>query len=113
MSHPGLLLDERSDTTQLSAVPHLSTDEAAGLTAALASTIAHLHDLGVQLGGFDSADVFLDAGGRPLVRVTELTHHDEADARSADVRSLGHVLSGLLPDRPSGPGAADSRRGTS
>src|SRR5438309_8398457 len=97
MSHPGLLLDDNGDATSLAALPPLTVAEAAGLAVGLATTLADLHDLGVQLGGFDSGDVVLDSEGRPRLRVAELAHDDETAARVADVRSLGSLLAGWLP----------------
>src|SRR5688572_3054878 len=97
MSHPGLLLDDDAEVTPLAAVPSLTVAEAAGVAAGLAATLADLHDLGVQLGGFEAGDVVLDNEGRPRLRVAHLAHDDEASARVADVRSLGSLLAGWLP----------------
>ena len=109
MSHPGLLVDEDTTATPLPALRPLSLVEAAGVAAAVAATLADLHDLGVYLGGFDAEGVVIDGDGRPRLRPDHLAHDDESAARVADVRSIGALLSDLLAVDPRQEPATTSR----
>src|SRR5687768_15901988 len=97
MTHPGIVLDDPHDGVPLPAGPAATPPEAASLVAALAATVADLHDVELHLGGFDRGDVVVDSDGRPRLCVTTLNHHDPEGARAADVQSIGSLLLDLLP----------------
>ena len=78
MTHPGLLLDDaKPSPPPLTEGLPLPVTEAAGVSAAVATTVADLHESGIQLGGFDISSVVVDVQSRPLLRVDQLTHSDE------------------------------------
>ena len=69
----------------------------AGLGAAVASTLADLHNTGVVHGRLDSTHILVGEDGRP--RLCGLSHPGGA-APEDDVAALGRVLAGLLERRP-------------
>lgn len=82
----------------------------AGLGAALSTTVADLHDLGVVHGAIRPEHVLIDEGGRPLLcgfghASGPARRQDQADARRQDVRALAAMLKVLLlPASESEPG---------
>jgi eukaryotic-like serine/threonine-protein kinase len=88
------------DGHPLAAFGPLATAEVAGLMAALASTLADVHDLGIVHGSVDADHVLVDADGRPVLcgferggRAGEVPPGavDELDP-AVDVAGLGHLL---------------------
>jgi hypothetical protein len=81
----------------------LSTVEiVAGLGAALATTVADLHDLGVSHGAIEAAHVVLDQEGRPVLcgfgHAARTNQPGRADVlRREDVRALARLLLASLP----------------
>jgi hypothetical protein len=74
----------------------------AGLGAALATTVADLHDLGVSHRTIQAAHVLLDNEGRPVLCSFGQAVRDPPGAqaeygRREDIRALAGVLSQLLP----------------
>jgi hypothetical protein len=69
----------------------------AGLGAAVATTLADLHDIGVVHGRLDSTHILVGDDGRP--RLCGLSHPGGA-APHDDVAALGRVLSELLERSP-------------
>src|SRR5687767_6114816 len=75
--HPGVveLIDTAGDVLRtrmveggpLSAMGPMPAAEVAGVAAAVAATLADLHDLGVVHGGIDASHVLVAADGRPLL----------------------------------------------
>jgi tRNA A-37 threonylcarbamoyl transferase component Bud32 len=81
-------------------VRHLDLSEIAGLGAAVATTLADLHDIGVVHGAVSAEHILLDEEGRPVLCGFGSADHDvgasEARIRAADdVSSLAVVLSTL------------------
>ena len=54
-------------THSLDTLGRISVERAAGLIAALAETVADLHDLGIVHGRIDPSHVIIGAGGRPVL----------------------------------------------
>jgi hypothetical protein len=69
----------------------------AGLGAAVASTLADLHDLGIVHGRLDATHILVGDDGRP--RLCGLSHPGDA-ARADDVAALGTVLDQLVERAP-------------
>jgi hypothetical protein len=69
----------------------------AGLGAAVAATLADLHDLGVVHGRLDSTHILVDREGRP--RLCGLSHPGEA-APEDDVAALARVMAEVLERVP-------------
>jgi hypothetical protein len=78
---------------------------AAGLVAAVAATLADLHDLGVVHGRLDETHVLLAADGRP--RLCGFSPPDPDASPVDDVGGLGQLLAALL-----GRATAADRRGS-
>jgi hypothetical protein len=81
----------------------------AGLGAALATTIADLHDVGVSHGAIEAAHVLLDEAGRPVLcsfgrAERDLPPSRAEVARQEDVRALARMLLQRLP--PGAPNRA-------
>ncbi|MGH9213896.1 MAG: hypothetical protein ACRD2C_24975 [Acidimicrobiales bacterium] len=66
---------------------------AAGLVAAVAATVADLHELGVVHGRIDLSHILLDADGRP--RLCGWSSADDS-APPVDVAALGRLLAALV-----------------
>lgn len=79
-----------------------TVEQVAGLTAALATTLAELHQAGVVHGRVERSHVLRGPGGRPVLCGLSPPADDAEPA--ADVAALGHLLTELLAD------AADDRR---
>lgn len=73
----------------------LTPDEVAGVTAAVASTLADLHERGVVHGGLDATHVLLGDDGRVV-----LCSLGRGGDPSDDVAALGRLVSGLLAAGP-------------
>jgi hypothetical protein len=77
----------------------LTAEEVAGVTAAVAATLADLHDLGITHGGIDAGHVIVADEGRPV-----LCSLGRGGEPADDVAALGHLitemLSRRLPERP-------------
>src|SRR3990170_1337111 len=123
--HPGVVevleereLDDGSRELSLAVagsrtVADLRTDltGAAGLVAALATTVADLHDLGIVHGRITADHVLVDAGGRPVLcglagagRVGSQPPGAPAPLAPADdVAALGALLGGLVAPDGGGP----------
>ena len=84
----------------LSEAGALAPEEVAGLAAALASTLADLHDLGVVHGGLDATHVILTADGRPV-----LCSLGRSGTPADDVHALGSLVTSLLARPPADPPA--------
>lgn len=119
--HPGVveLVDSAGDVLRTNLVDGRSladmgpvpAAEIAGVAAAVASTLADLHHLGVVHGGIDASHVLVAAGGRPLL-CSLGRGGDPAD----DVAALGRLVTDLLAQAPpehrerSGRGQSGGRR---
>ena len=77
--------------------------ELAGLGAAVATTLADLHDLGAAHGSCTADHILLDPAGRPVLcsfgrAALAGDHHDLAPAQQADVAALSCSLLNLLTE---------------
>ena len=95
-----ILVTAPVDGPSLAAFGPLAAEELAGLTAALASTLADLHDLGIVHGSVDADHVLVGDDGRPVLCGFDKAGHAgevppgavaELDP-AGDVAGLGHVL---------------------
>ncbi len=95
-----ILVTAPVDGPSLAAFGPLAAEEAAGLLAALASTLADLHDLGIVHGAVDADHVLVGSDGRPVLCGFERAGHagevppgavEELDP-ALDVAGLGHLL---------------------
>jgi hypothetical protein len=112
-----VLLTAPPDAPALARLPSLTVEEVAGLFAAVASTLADLHDLGFVHGGLTAEQVLVGADGHPLLRgfghggrvgeppVAEPTASANADPARAegdpldptvDVFALGALIRGMV-----------------
>jgi len=103
----GVLRTRWVEGRTLAAVGPLPADEVAGLTAAVASTVADLHDRGVVHGGIDPTHVLVTAEGRPV-----LCSLGRGGNPADDVAAIGAVLAGLVATvaPPAGAPTAGSGR---
>lgn len=119
-----MLLTAHVDGPTLGRVGRLPLEEAAGLLAALATTLADLHELGVVHGAVSPDHVIVGAGGRPILcgfayggRTGQHVEPSPAVPRgfadpartdtdtltpAFDVFSLGALAQLLAPDPPAG-----------
>ena len=91
------------DLSQLGAQP---PEVVAGLGAAIATTVADLHDLGVQHGGVEASHVLLDGEGRPILSASVAPEADSSLPpggldRNPDVCALARLLLALLGSQAS------------
>lgn len=138
--HPGVveLLDVRFDGSSaslrlaaapgpsLDRCPALTGDEAAGVVAAVAATVADLHAAGIVHRAIEAAHVVLDGDGRPLLcgfadavvvgaaaGAATADSGEEGEARDADaavdVAALGALLLELAGAAPPVAGRPDPR----
>lgn len=130
--HPGVveLLDVRFDGASaslrlaaagpsLDRCPALTGDEAAGVVAAVAATVADLHAAGIVHRAIEAAHVVLDGDGRPLLCgfadavVVGAAAGEAGEARDADaaldVAALGALLLALAGTAPPVAGRPDPR----
>jgi hypothetical protein len=80
-------------------LPRQSVAAVAGLGAALATTVADLHHLGIAHGALEPSHVLLDDEGRPVLCSLGRTTTASADEWSAACRRDVQALAGLLLDR--------------
>ena len=97
----GLVL-RRVGRGDLTALRNPPVEEVAGLGAALATTVADLHDVGVSHGAIEAAHVLLDEAGRPVLcgfgHAERDVHPGRAEAAHRDdVRALARLLLQQLP----------------
>ena len=112
--HPGVveLIERREDpapalVTRLVDGPSLAeaqaapVDDVAGLVAALATTVADLHRLGLVHGSIAPEHVLVAAGGRPvLCGLGDGGETDDPIDRARDVCALGELLRWMLARAP-------------
>ncbi|MDP9402075.1 MAG: hypothetical protein M3P85_01805, partial [Actinomycetota bacterium] len=91
----GTLRTRMVDGRPVDELAALPAGEVAGLAAAVATTLADLHDLGVVHGGIDATHVLMTADGRPVL-CSLGRGGDPAD----DVAALGRLVSALLDAAP-------------
>ncbi|MGI8685897.1 MAG: hypothetical protein ACR2MO_12575, partial [Acidimicrobiales bacterium] len=107
--HPGVveLVDAAAGVLRTTHLPDarpladagpLTADEVAGVVAAVATTLADLHERGVVHGGLDGGHVLVAADGRPV-----LCSLGRAGSPADDVLALGTLATALLAGIPSGP----------
>lgn len=104
------------DGVPLARLAPLTTEEVAGTVAAVASTLADLHDLGLVHGALSAECILVRSDGRPVLfgfghggRAGETAGDGPLDPAD-DVFGLGVVLKELV-DRPTGgPDVADGHR---
>jgi hypothetical protein len=63
-----VLLTAPADVPTLARLPGITLEEVAGVVAAVASTVADLHDLGLVHGGLTADQVLVGEDGRPVLR---------------------------------------------
>ena len=71
-------------------------ERAAGLVAAVAATVADLHEIGVVHGRIEPAHVIVGGGGRPVLCGFAEAGRPGALLPADDVHALGTLLGGLL-----------------
>lgn len=123
--HPGVveLVDQVDDELVLRFVgshtlatsPCRSPEHAAGLIAALAETVAALHQVGIVHGRIAAEHVVVDREGHPILvgfsgaRVVE-AGADDPPSRADDVANLGALLRWLLLEQPDREELVPARR---
>lgn len=103
--HPGVveLVDTAGDVLRtrmvdgrsLADMKVMPAPEVAGMAAAVATTLADLHDLGMVHGAIEASHVLLAADGRPL-----LCSLGRRGDRADDVAALGALVADLLAKAP-------------
>ncbi len=86
----------------LAAMDELSASEVAGLGAAVATTVADLHDAGITHGRLTADHILVDTAGRPVLcgfAQATAAASSPAAAVAADVTALRHTLAALLATR--------------
>ncbi|HEX2272490.1 MAG TPA: hypothetical protein VHG90_01280, partial [Acidimicrobiales bacterium] len=128
-----VLVTAPADAPTLARLPAVTLEEVAGLVAAVASTLADLHDLGFVHGSLTAEHVLVGKDGRPVLRgfahggrigeapvVEPMPPPDGIDPARAqgdpldpttDVFSLGALLRSLV-ETAGGAGGERARRGT-
>ncbi len=93
-----VLVTQRVEGQTLASAGPLSRAEAAGITAALASTLANVHQQGVVHGAVTPEHVIIGPGGRPVL--CGFGHGGRAGALdpAIDVHGLGTLLRSLLTE---------------
>lgn len=101
-----VLLTSHVPGPTLAAAGALPVEEVAGVLAAVATTLADLHGLGLVHGGLKADHVILDGGGAPVLcglghggRVGEHSAGGAVLDGSADVSDLGMLARSLCPPR--------------
>ena len=97
-----ILLTAHVDGPTLAGVGRLPLEEGAGLLAALATTVADLHDLGVVHGAVSPEHVLLGPGGRPVLCSLGYGGSAEEMSPADDVAALGALARFVAPDPPCG-----------
>ena len=104
------LLTRLVDGPSLAEAPAAPVDDVAGLVAALATTVADLHRLGLVHGSIAPEHVIVAPGGRPvLCGLADGADADDPIDRARDVSALGELLRWLLA-RATRPHTAVRRR---
>ena len=102
-----ILLTAHVDGPTLASVGRLPLEEAAGLLAALATTLADLHDLDLVHGAVRPEHVIVGPGGRPVLCSFGYGGPAAGELSPADdVSALGTLARLLAPDPPPGHGLA-------
>lgn len=91
----GWLRTHMVDGAPVGELPPLSAGEVAGLAAAVATTLADLHGLGVVHGGVEAGHVLVTSDGRPV-----LCSLGRGGAPADDVAALGRLVTALLAAAP-------------
>lgn len=104
----GLLRTRWVEGRPLTELGPLPADEMAGLVAAVAATVADLHEAGVVHGGIDATHVLVDAEGRPVL-CSFGRGGDPPDDVAALGRLLGSLAAGSQPSIPARPGGRRRR----
>ncbi|MGI8751624.1 MAG: hypothetical protein ACR2MN_04825 [Acidimicrobiales bacterium] len=95
----------------LATMDELTASEVAGLGAALATTVADLHDAGITHGRLGGDHILVDASGRPVLcgfSEAAATTCGPVPALTADVVALCGTLAAMLGAVPGAPpGAGD------
>jgi hypothetical protein len=98
---PTVLRLRRVGCGDLAAFGPMEVEAVAGLGAALSTTVADLHDLGITHGAIEPAHVLLDEDHRPLLCSFGRTRSGRGDGaaarRQADIRALATLLVDRLP----------------
>jgi len=119
VAHPGVvkLVDVTGATVRTKLVEGraladtrpLTAEEAAGVAAAVATTLADLHDLGVTHGGVDASHVIVADAGRPV-----LCSLGRGGEPADDVAALGRLMTEMVnrrvPERQASRSWAQRRR---
>jgi hypothetical protein len=92
----GFRLDTRLAGTRTLSAFRPAVDEAAGIVAALAATIADLHGVGIVHGAVEPAHVVLDPGGAPVLCGFGRGRRVGGSTPGDDVAGLGEVLAELV-----------------
>jgi hypothetical protein len=92
----GFRLDTRLAGTRTLSAFRPAVDEAAGIVAALAATIADLHGVGIVHGAVEPAHVVLDPGGAPVLCGFGRGRRVGGSTPGDDVAGLGEVLAALV-----------------
>jgi hypothetical protein len=96
-----VLVTRLVDGPSLAAGPTLQVDGVAGLVAALATTVADLHRLGLVHGSILPEHVLVASGGRPvLCGLADGGQSDDPLDHARDVGALGELLRWLLARAP-------------
>src|SRR5512143_3485878 len=96
--HPGVAASVvEGQRVPLQSLLPVSADEAAGIAASLASTLADLHAVGLCAGSLDIDDVVVERDGRPLIGHDPIPMSDVDTAVVHDVRALAKLLGAMLP----------------
>ena len=104
---PAILQTRAVPGRPLAAMDELSESEIAGLGAAVATTVADLHDVGITHRRLSADHIVVDTTGRPVLcgfSQAAAATGSPAPAVTADVMALVHTLAGLLvsEERPAG-----------
>ncbi|MGH9157521.1 MAG: hypothetical protein ACRD1K_17185, partial [Acidimicrobiales bacterium] len=89
----------------LASVVDLAAEEVAGVSAAIASTLAGLHERGVVHGGLDPTHVLLTPEGRPVLCSFGRGGHPEDD-----IAALGAIMAALVDTAAAIPGHGPAGR---
>ncbi len=96
------LVTRTVESVDLGRVRPLAPAEVCGIGAAVATTLADLHGLGITHGAVQADHVLIDVDGRPVLcgfgHGTRSTGDPLAQAIAADVSALAGVLLARLPD---------------